>query len=195
MATQSAHSIRGVGIVTVISALFGLWWGLTGTAGLPPPFELLGRSVILIITLALFAVAFGVFRFARRLPSAGDENAVNPFRTRAYWISVLLMALAIPSASVALRNNGFADALIPVVAIIVGLHFFGLIRAFDSLSFALIGGAMCLVGVLALGLPVHVSLNTGASIALRETVVGVGCALILWSGVLRTAISTWQDVR
>lgn len=192
---HSAQSVRGVAVTIVIAAIFGLFWGFTGTAGLPPPFERLGRSLLLVITLALFAVAFGFLRRARRLPSATGENAVNPFRTRAYRISVLLMAIAIPITNLILRNIGFEDALVPIIAIIVGLHFFGLVRAFDSQRFALIGGAMCLVGVVALGLPVHLSHNTGASFPVRETVVGVGCALILWGGALGTVLSTWQNMR
>lgn len=191
---RSAQSVRGVAITTIIAAFFGLFWGITGTAGLPAPFELLGRSLLLVITLTLFVVAFGFLRRARQLPSASEENAVTPFRTRAYGLSVLLMVLAIPIASAILRTNGFADATVPVIAIIVGLHFFGFIRAFDAQQFALIGGAMCLIGVIALGLPAQVSL-TGASIALRETIVGIGGALVLWGGVLGTAIPTWQQIR
>lgn len=194
-AMRSSQSARGVAVTTVIAAIFGLFWGFTGTAGLPSPFELLGRGLLLVITLILFAVALGFLRLARRLPSANGENGGNPFRTRAYKISVLLMAIAIPITSIGLRNIGFEDAIVPVIAIIVGLHFFGLIRAFDSQRFAIIGGAICLVGVIALGLPAHLSLNTGASLPLRETVVGIGCALILWGGALETAISMWQTVR
>jgi hypothetical protein len=184
-----------VAVTIVIAAIFGLFWGITGTAGLPPPFELLGRSLLFVITLTLFAVALGFLRRARRLPSANGETAINPFRTRAYRLSVLLMTIAIPITSIVLSNTGFGDAIVPVIAIIVGLHFFGLIRAFDSQRFALVGGAMCLVGVVALGLPVHLRLNTGASLPIRETVVGVGCALILWGGALENAVSMWQDIR
>lgn len=191
---RSAHATRGVAVNIVIAAIFGLFWGITGTAGLPPPFELLGRSLLLVITLMLFAVALWFLRLARRLPSADGKNRVNPFRTRAYRISVLLMALAIPMTSIVLSNTGFENAIVPVIAIIVGLHFFGLIRAFDSQRFAIVGGAMCLVGVVALGLPVRLSFNTGASLALRETVVGVGCALILWVGVLETVFSMWRNM-
>lgn len=182
-------------INTVIVALFGLFWGLAGTAGLPPPFESIGLLIVLGITLAVVAIAFGVRCRVSRLPSSGDEAVVNPFRTRAYGISVLLMVLAFPIASVVLRTTGFEDALMSVIAIIVGLHFFGLVRAFDSQKFAIIGGAMCLVGVFSLGLPIHMSLTTGVSLALRQTIVGIGCALVLWGSILRTMIPLWRKVR
>lgn len=188
---RSAQSTRGVAVTTVIAAIFGLFWGFTGTAGLPPPLELLGRSFILVITFVMLAVALRFLRLARRLPSANGEKTVNPFRTRAYGISVLLMTIAIPITSIVLTNTGFEEAVVPAIAIIVGLHFFGLIRAFDSQRFAIIGGAMCLVGAVALCLPVHLSLNTGNSLPIREIVVGVGCALILWGGALKTVISMW----
>lgn len=194
-AIHSADSVRGMALNTFIVALFGLFWGLAGTAGLPPPFESIGLLVVLGITLALVAIAFGVRHLAGRFPSSEGETAVNPFRTRAYGVSVLLMVLAFPIASIGLRTTGFADALISVSAIIVGLHFFGLVRAFDSQRFALVGGAMCLVGVISLGLPVHVSLATGASLALRQTIVGIGCALVLWISILGTTIPMWRAAR
>lgn len=193
--TPSSQSVRGVAFTTIIAAIFGLFWGFTGTAGLPPPFELLGLGLICIISLTLFAIAFGFVRLARRLPLADSENVVNPFRTRAYGISVLLMVLAFPIAGVILRTTGGEDALISVIAIIVGLHFFGLVHAFDAHRFVAIGGAMCLVGVISLGLPVHVTLNAWGSVALREAIVGVGCAFILWASAFETTISTWQEIR
>lgn len=149
----------------------------------------------MVITLGLLAVALVLHRRARRLPSVDEEQAVNPFRTRAYTMSVALMVIAIPSASFVLRAAGFAGAIVPVIAVLVGAHFFGLVRAFDSKRFALIGGAMCLVGVLALRLPVRLSLDTGTSIALRETMVGIGCALVLWVSVLGTVLPLWRETR
>ena len=190
-AVRSAQSARGVAITTVIATIFGVVWGFTGTAGLPPPFEVLGRGLLFLITVILLAVAVRYLRLAGRLPSASDETTVNPFRTRAYGISVLLMSLSIPIVGIVLTNAGLADAIVPVIAIIVGVHFFGLIRAFDTQRFAIIGGAMCLVGVVALGLPVQLNLTMGGSLPLRETVVGIGCALILWIGALEAAFAMW----
>ena len=192
--TYTARSVRGVAFNTVIVAIFGLFWGLAGTAGLPPSFGSIGLLVVLGITLALVVVAFGVRRLAGRFP-LGGEKGVNPFRTRSYKISVLLMVVAFPIASVVLRTTGFEDALMSVIAIIVGLHFFGLIRAFDSQRFAVIGGAMCLIGVLSLGIPVHMTLTTGISLALRQTIVGIGCALVLWGSILGTTIPLWWKTR
>ena len=188
---RSAQSACGVAITTVIAAIFGLFWGFTGTAGLPPPFEALGRGLLLLTTVVLLAVAVRFFRLAGSLPLTSDETTVNPFRTRTYGISVGLMSLSIPIAGIALTNAGLADAIVPVIAVIVRLHFFGLIRVFDARRFAVIGGAMCLVGVVAITLPAQLSLTTGGTLPLRETVVGIGCALILWIGAFEAGISMW----
>ena len=191
---HSSQSVRGVAITTAIAAIFGLFWGFTGVAGLPSSFEVIGICVLVVITLAFSAIVVRFRRIARQLPPAGGEKERNPFRTRAYKVSVLLMILAIPVTSVILRNNELAETTVSVIAIIVGLHFFGLIRAFGSQRFAVIGGAMCLIGVISLGLPVQLSFSGGTSIALRQAVVGMGCAVILWASALGIVIPTWLTV-
>jgi hypothetical protein len=43
---------------------------------------------------------------------------------------------------VALSGAGYPEAVVSAVAVIVGLHFFGLVPAFKSRQFAAVGGAM-----------------------------------------------------
>jgi zinc transporter ZupT len=89
-----------------------------------------------------------------------------------------------------LNKAGHPDAVVSVVAAIVGLRFFGLIPAFRSWGFAAVGGAMVVVGVLSLLLPAAAAAGGGASP--RSALVGIGCAFALWGGVLPPLVSTWR---
>ncbi len=77
----------------------------------------------------------------------------------------------------------------PVVAIIVGLHFLGLVPAFRSGSFGWIAGAFCVIGGAALFLPAQLG-----EVALRQAVVGLGCAGVLWLAGLRFAATTLRQL-
>lgn len=112
----------------------------------------------------------------------------NPFGTRAYRLAVLFEAVAIPVAAVVLNNAGYPGAVVSAVAAIVVLHFFGLVPAFHSRRSAAVGGAMLLIAAFSLLLPGGVS---GTSP--RGAVVGLGCAFVLWVGVLPFVLSTWRE--
>ncbi|MFH5802217.1 hypothetical protein [Haladaptatus sp. CMAA 1911] len=166
--------------------MFALGWGLYGSAGLPAPYETVGQFVVIGVTLALLALALYLYRKAQQLPTEDGEHMQNPFTTRAYGISVALMVLAFPIAGTILTRTGFENAITSVVAIIVGLHFFGLVRAFDAPIFAAIGSAMCFLGIISLMVPIQVIVDGGSSVALRQSIIGFGCALILWASQVRT---------
>src|ERR671929_67452 len=84
----------------------------------------------------------------------GGEQSVGraaphtpPFSTRVYRFAVIAQVVAIPLVSRLLIVVGYPDAIISAIAVIVGLHFFGLIPAFQSWRFAAVGGTMILLGV------------------------------------------------
>lgn len=182
----TAQSMQGIALSTFISAMFALGWGLYGSAGLPAPYETVGQVVVIGVTLALFALAVHLYRQAQQLPTEDGRDLQNPFTTRAYGISMVLMVIAFPVAGTILTRAGFESAITSVVAIIVGLHFFGLVRAFDAPIFAAIGSAMCLLGIVSLIVPMQVVVDGGSLITLRQSLVGFGCALILWASHART---------
>ncbi len=89
-----------------------------------------------------------------------------------------------PISAAVLNNAGYPEAVISAVAVIVGLHFFGLIPAFRSRRFAAVGGATVAVGLLSLVLP------TGTAASPRGALVGLGCALVLWVSAFPPLVST-----
>ena len=56
-----------------------------------------------------------------------------------------LEVVAIICAVVLLKRAGRKQYLVPVIAVIVGLHFFGMVPALHSNLFWWVGGAMCVL--------------------------------------------------
>lgn len=182
-----AGRVRTVGIVLLVIAFFGALWGVIGALALPGnPLPVV--VLVAAVTVALLACAVRFFRLSRRLPRSSEGPGSNPFKTRAYVLSVLFEAVGIPVAAVVLNSAGYPGAVVSAVAAIVGLHFFGLIPAFGSWRFAALGGAMVFLALLSLLLPA----GTGAGGNPRGAAVGLGCALLLWASVLPLIVSTWR---
>lgn len=178
----TAERLRGIALSTLITAGFAAGWGVGGSLVLPGIARALALLVVLAVTASLLAVAFRLSRRARSYPDASGAEA-NPFRSRPYQLAVLAEIGAIPLAGWLLTRVGRPDAIISAVAAIVGLHVFGLVPAFRSRLFALIGGAMVLLALLSLGLPPTITIGaSGEQLGLRAAVVGLGSALIMWGG-------------
>lgn len=188
--------LRGVALSVTICTLFGAVWGLSGSAALIGGWRWLGVTAILLVTAALLLTAQAFRTSAKTLPPAPGDPSANPFRTKAYRLAVIGEVIAIPVAGRLLTANGYEDAVMPAVAIIVGLHFFGLVPAFRSSLFAWTGGAFCLVGLAALALPAQLAIHgVGEEVALRTVVVGLGCALVLWLSVLPIIVRTRRQLK
>jgi hypothetical protein len=98
------------------------------------------------------------------------------FRGGTYAMAVAAVALAIVFvASPPLNLRRRSDLLVPIAGIMVGLHFIGLWRAVDTLSFLLVAIAICLISALAFFVP-----DSRSSMSPRRMLVGFGCAMVLW---------------
>ncbi len=186
----TSQHLRGVSASTLIGAIFALIWGINGSLALPNSWRVGITAIVTLITLGLVAVSINFYRSAGRVPSGTDAQATNPFRTTAYRVAVAAMLIALPVASRVLTLNGQGDAIMPTVAIIVGLHFLGLVPAFRNGIFAWIAGGFCLIGLVALFLPVQ----AGKTLELRYAVVGLGCALVLWFSALPSIAKTFKQL-
>lgn len=100
--------------------------------------------------------------------SGGFDGAI-------YGICVTLEVTAIIIAAVLLNRPGRKQYLIPVIAFIVGAHFFGMVPTLHSNEFWWIGSAMCALPLLTLSMLPQ---------KLWDPVVGFGSAVILWFSAL-----------
>lgn len=186
MTPLTSEKLRGTAASILISTGFALAWGLSGSFALPGSWRVVALTLVVLSMLLLAASAFRFLRAARHAPAGKDKEAhPDPFRTPSYRVSVIAMVLAFPIAGRVLNMSGHSSAVMPVIAIIVGLHFLGLVRAFRSAVFGWVALAFCLVGVAALFLPVRLG-----DVALRQAVVGLGCAAILLVAALPLTLRT-----
>lgn len=191
----TADHVRGVALTTLLVGGFAAGWGISGSLALPGLAKATALTLVLAITAILAGLAFMLLWAARGQPDGAGQGG-NPFRTRDYQLAVLAEIIAIPLAGRLLTTAGRPDAIMSAVAAIVGLHFFGLVRAFDSWRFAVVGAAMVLLAILSLALPSTVTVGAaGGQLGLRAAVVGLGCALCLWGGLAPMVAETWRQLR
>lgn len=190
----SAGYLRAVAMTTLITTIFAAVWGLNGSFAIPGFVRILCIILVLLVTAVLFSMAFMFTRAVPESPNT-DTNTANPFRNRLYNFAVIAQVVAILLVSRLLTATGYPNAIISAVASIVGLHFFALIPVFHSWRFAAVGGAMMLLGAGSLLLaPVVTISTTGETLELRTAAVGLGCAIILWAGVVPLVASTQRQV-
>lgn len=187
------YRLHGISASIFISAAFAAIWGVSGSFALPGVWRIVAVVLVAAITAWLLYRATSFRRAATQADAGTGAPPPNPFRTKWYRIAVVAEIIAIPVAGRLLTATGNGDAIMPVVAMIVGLHFFGLIPAFRSWQFAWVGGSFCALALIALTLPVQASLG-GATIALRQMFVGMGCALILWLANLGPVLTTQRQL-
>jgi hypothetical protein len=154
-------------IGAIIIAGFAVLWVAAGTRNLPAPW----RGLLFLIAVLISAsVLFAATHVKMTSPATGGFNG------QIYGIFVILEVVFIVIAVVLLNRSGRKQYLIPVIAFIVGAHFFGMVPALDANEFWWIGGAMCLLPLFTMSiLPEN----------LWAPVVGLGCAGILWFSSIR----------
>jgi hypothetical protein len=153
-------------IGAIIVACFAVFWVAAGA-------QALGRRWFVLL-LAIAIVISGTIVFAAiHLPFGRHSGGFNG---RVYGIFVTLDVVAILIAVVLLKRVGAKQFVIPVIALIVGAHFLGMVPALQSNDFWWVGGAMC-------------ALLVATTLILPQStwapVVGVGYAAILWLSALR----------
>jgi hypothetical protein len=135
--------------------------------------------------LTLVLLAMSQIHLVPGRPTATGARALHP---GAYWLFVAFEAIAIPLAVTILKRRQKPQYILPAIAVLVGLHFFGLVPAFGFRVFAWIGAAMCALALLTIwALPSSVSWELGGSarqVDLWALVVGLGCAVLLWCTAL-----------
>jgi hypothetical protein len=152
-------------------AFFGLGWLLaglghyggtaTGVAGT------LGLAIALTLVLLSRKLSFG-----QTIEGPDDLSATT--RRQFGLINVVQWGL-IASIVVACRVGGQPGLIMPLVAVVVGLHFLPLARVFADPRLIAPGAVLTAVGVTGL-----IARAVSVSQAAVFTLVGVGCALTLW---------------
>ncbi|WP_254909615.1 hypothetical protein [Micromonospora sp. NBS 11-29] len=172
-------------IGSLVAISFGTVFVLVNSGGLPAPWPLVLRVAGLLVAALLLV---GLVRAARReAPAAGAGEAAG-FMDRRYWIVVALEAVAL-FGGLAVINNVLDRPAVAVawVAVVVGVHFFGLAAVWRMPRYHWLGAVMTALGVA--GFLTHAFGGDAAAVGL---VSGVGCGAALFATValaLRDATS------
>jgi len=126
----------------LVIAFFASVWMIAGTAGLGFPGILVG------VVIAIGgSILFAVIMFRRQTPARSSCPAPD---FRWYWAAVGFEVVAIIIAVWWLERIDRPAYILPVISVIVGIHFFGLVPAFHSLRFFWIGLVMFLLPIFAI---------------------------------------------
>jgi hypothetical protein len=160
---------------------FAVLWVFWGTLSLPDLIEILVIAGALVISVVVGLVAS---RWVRRVPADDSEQPPN---WRIFWSWIVFEIVAGAVGIGLLYNLGQGRFALPWLALVVGIHFFGMGAAFHTSIHHWVGTAMCLLALVSLiWLPSGQPLSPG-TVKISDLVVGIGCAVILWSFVLITA--------
>ncbi|MBO2463582.1 hypothetical protein [Actinomadura violacea] len=153
-------------------AFFGFGWLLAGLGHFG------GATMGAACLLGLVVVLTLVF-VARRLPSeSADEvsQPLPPLQRRRFGQVNVVQWLLIAAIATGCGTGGVPELIMPLVAVVVGLHFLPLARVFADHRLVVPGAALTVIGIAGL-----VARFANASPGAVFTLVGVGCALTLWS--------------
>lgn len=132
MAPPPRAALVGLGSGLVLMALFTLLWsalaphGWHGAAAVAPP------ALGAVAAVVFLAQAARLFRAAPHYPSTAPEDAARERRAGiAFGITFGAEGAAIAIAANVLAALGLDDYTVPVIALIVGPHFYPMARIFD----------------------------------------------------------------
>lgn len=180
----------GLAIGSLIATAFGLAFIEVNSGGRPGSWPLGIRIAGAVVGIGLF---ISVFR-ARQLTRAADPSAAAPsgeyagFADRRYWRIVGLEALAL-FGGLAIINLVFGRPVfaVPWIALVVGVHFFGLARLWRVGSFDVLGVVMAVLGVAGFVLG-----GLGAGLGVVGLASGVGSGVALFVTVATTLAKLYR---
>jgi len=160
---------------TVVALTFGTVFVLVNSGGLPAPWPLVIRVIGLLVA-ALLVVALVL---VVRRGSSVAPGPVPGFVDRRYWVIVSLEAGALFGGLAVLNGVLHGEAVsVAWVALIVGVHFFGLARIWRMPLFHWLGTAIAI-----LSLAGFLIYALGGSAAMVGLVAGVGSGAALYAAV------------
>ena len=143
-----------------VLTIFGAIWGGIGLARFGWPV----MAVPVVISVMLIAWAS---RIAAPVRAAADASRIG----RLIGIWTMVEGIAIFATFALTPVLGIPDAAVPILAIVVGLHFLPIARGIPTPVYYATGSAMIATGAIALLLPA----------ADRHAATGIPCAIILWA--------------
>jgi len=179
-------AVLGAANGVMFMTFFGAVWasiGIRGSHGIGEPWSLIISSIV---TLILLSGAISLFVKARKMDHAATQEERDQRKqiNRKFGLIGGLEGLAILIASVICNMINHFELFFPIMAIIVGIHFFPLAGLFRERFYYGTGAILCILGVITFFLPTNAAVNNVTLVA-TSTFIGFTSALTLWVTGLR----------
>ena len=180
-------AVRGTASGVIFMAFFGTLWagiGIRGMQGWEFPVLI---TLSLLIGVVLFISAIALIKNSRQLTNEVIKKDGDRWRKKNRWFGIIfsLEGLFIAIAAFICVSTNHLNLFVPVMALIVGAHFFPLASLFQVPIYYITGTLLCLLAtIVILTFPVKIIISDQQVMAWWVS-VGFGSALILWgSGVI-----------
>lgn len=187
----SKEAFRGSGIGVIFMALFGTLWAGTGVMGLQgwgfPYVELAAIFVGIIMVIEGISLIYA----SQKMPDQVSENGARRLKRMNFWFNIVFIAEGLLiGIAIAICNMINQTDLIPgVIAIIVGIHFLPLATLFQIKVYYATGVLLCLLAIITLLIVPDTVMFGEHQILAPLSLLGFGCALILWTTGLTLLLS------
>ncbi|WP_375347420.1 hypothetical protein ACEWPB_28475 (plasmid) [Priestia megaterium] len=180
-------AVRGTASGVIFMAFFGTLWagiGIRGMQGWEFPVFI---TLSLLIGVVLFISAFALIKSSSQLSNEVIKEDRDRSRKKNRWFGIIfsLEGLLIAIAAFICVSTNHLNLFVPVMALIVGAHFFPLASLFQVPIYYITGTLLCLLATITmLTFPVKIIVSDHQIMAWWVS-VGFGSALILWgTGVI-----------
>lgn len=175
-------AVRGVATGVLFMAFFGTLWAGIGIGGLRGWGGLWVPLAAVLVGIGLLIAGIFLFRSSRGAPNPIAAPDTQHDRRTWIWFGITFATegLLIAVASVVCNALNRVDLFFPIMAIIVGVHFFPLAALFQVMPYYLVGALMCGLALITLLVVPESATLGGQPILAQSVVLGFGAALILW---------------
>lgn len=171
--------IRGTASGVMFMAFFGTVWADIGIGGLQVSSAISLFILAVLIGAILFFSGMRLMKHSRHLPSTTQSHNQRHVDK---WFSIIFATQFGLIAIAAILTNivGKFEWFFPIMAIIVGVHFFPLAHLFQVKMYYVTGTLICLLAiVILLFVPIDIHIS-GHQIDAWWTFIGLGSMFILW---------------
>ncbi|MFE4813718.1 DUF7010 family protein [Peribacillus simplex] len=187
------EAYHGSGIGVIFMAVFGTLWAGTGIMGLQgwgfPYVELAAIFVGIIMVIE----GISLIHASQKMSNQVSENGARRLKRIGFLFNMVFIAEAVLiGIAIAVCNLINQTDLIPgVIAIIVGIHFLPLASLFQIKVYYATGVLLCLLALITLLIVPDTVMFGEHQILAPLSLLGFGCALILWS----TGLTLWLRLK
>ncbi|MFJ7953167.1 DUF7010 family protein [Lysinibacillus sp. NPDC096418] len=182
-------AVRGTASGVIFMAFFGTMWAGIGIRGLQGWGFVWLLILSLLIGILLLTGGIVLIMNSKMLSNKMVEGDALRWKRKNRWFGIIfgLEGVLIAAASVICQSTNHLDLFVPVMALIVGAHFFPLANLFQVKIYYITGSLLCMFSVITL-LTFPVSVTWGNhQIMAWWTSIGFSTALTLWG----TGMAVW----